>query len=587
MSTIRTTTPKLSRRTTTLSNGSLPQLEKSKSSPKLIRRTSTLSNVNADPQKSLRVTTSTNQLDKLTEMDMTSMTSSSEFYLTADQSIDSNASELYESAEDDEEYLEELEEEFTPRSHRKTESLNPLITNNQLPMFISSWVLQEREKGIDVFELPEDQSNVRLLPQADHVPQESNLESCTLEKLVQRLTSAKVVDPRLVKTVLQMYRYYTTPAEFLELLILRYTTPCPKCMDSENWNRTQLVPIQIRVVNIFKQWMSDWSHDFKANNELLLRLKSFLQESLENKSLSASSYEHLQKTIMSKIDGTETDRDAVIQLSETPPPSFLPNPTLTKLELTDIRPIELARQMTLLEYELFKKINPSEFLNQAWTKSSRRKTSPNICAVTDQFNNVSAWIATEILKTDHPKGRASVIQYFLVVAQECRSLKNLNGVMEIMAGLHNAAVMRLKDTWKAVSSKSKPLLTSLSQLVSSDENFGRYRKAFKSFSPPCLPYLGLMLRDLTFYEDGNPDLIQNTRLINFRKMRFVSNLFLDIEQAQHTPFCLEKIESIQKFLLNLKPLDEKELFQLSLQREKRICRASLNILKKPSKLLSN
>lgn len=42
-----------------------------------------------------------------------------------------------------------------------------------------------------------------------------------------------------------------------------------------------------------------------------------------------------------------------------------------------------------------------------------------------------------------------------------------------------------------------------------------FRLALAESSPPCIPYIGLILQDLTFVQIGNADLIEDK--INFAK----------------------------------------------------------------------
>ena len=63
----------------------------------------------------------------------------------------------------------------------------------------------------------------------------------------------------------------------------------------------------------------------------------------------------------------------------------------------------------------------------------------------------------------------------------------------------------------------------LQSLVSSDGRFPNLRGSVPRTDPPCIPYLGMYLSDLTFIEEGTPNFTDNG-LLNFAKMRMVCNL---------------------------------------------------------------
>jgi RasGEF domain len=63
----------------------------------------------------------------------------------------------------------------------------------------------------------------------------------------------------------------------------------------------------------------------------------------------------------------------------------------------------------------------------------------------------------------------------------------------------------------------------MGELMTRDENFKRFREHLHNVDPPCIPYLGVYLTDLTFIEEGNKDFINET-LINFDKRRKISQV---------------------------------------------------------------
>jgi len=78
---------------------------------------------------------------------------------------------------------------------------------------------------------------------------------------------------------------------------------------------------------------------------------------------------------------------------------------------------DIAQQLTLLDFQLFEKIAPSELLNQAWNKPDGHIKAPNILHLTSRFNSIAFWVACCILEGADAKQRASIMTKFIDIAQ--------------------------------------------------------------------------------------------------------------------------------------------------------------------------
>lgn len=94
----------------------------------------------------------------------------------------------------------------------------------------------------------------------------------------------------------------------------------------------------------------------------------------------------------------------------------------------DIHPEEVARQMTLIEHELFKKIKSHECIKQKWVREAQKENAQNIIKMIHRFNRVtnthysvtvqvSLWVATEIVSVEDLKLRAVLLNRFIFIAQ--------------------------------------------------------------------------------------------------------------------------------------------------------------------------
>lgn len=108
--------------------------------------------------------------------------------------------------------------------------------------------------------------------------------------------------------------------------------------------------------------------------------------------------------------------------------------------------------------------------------------------------------------------------------------------MAIYSGLNNAALNRLRRTWDAVNQRHLQLFQNIKDILAPSRNFSRYRETLRKLQPPCVPFLGVYLTDLTFIEDGNTDRLRaDERLINFGKRQMTADKIQEIVIYQSTP----------------------------------------------------
>ena len=98
-------------------------------------------------------------------------------------------------------------------------------------------------------------------------------------------------------------------------------------------------------------------------------------------------------------------------------------------------------------------------------------------------------------------------------------------------------------------------------------NYKNFRAYLHNVNPPCIPYLGVYLTDLTFIEDGNKDNLPDGLNINFMKRQRLAEVIAEIQTYQNTPYCLEEVGFIRDYLLNAESLPEEQCYKLSLKRE--------------------
>lgn len=409
----------------------------------------------------------------------------------------------------------------------------------------------------------------------DTKPTPPELRGGTLTALVEQLTRHNGMDPNFVETFLLTYRSFTTAQELFELLVKRFSIQPPQgisVQDAQQWATKKQSIVRVRVVNILKRWIDVFWLEPKdeASNDLLRRILTFATDHVA--STNTPGHAQLKTSVEARLQGRQSGRQMLMS-TDGAPVSILPK-NLRKIKFLDINDLEFARQLTLSEFQLYKKILPLECLNKTWQKKvgpNDPEPAPNVKALIAHSNQLTNWVAEMILEQSDVKKRVAVIKHFVAIADKCRQMNNFSSLMSIITALGSASVHRLSRTWGQVNQRTTANLEAVRKMMSSSKNFTEYRVALHSVNPPCIPFFGVYLTDLTFIEDGIPSVIKKTNLINFAKRSKTASVIRDIQQYQNVPYQFLPVPELQTFIKDnmAKAIDVHEMYDKSLQVEPR------------------
>ncbi|XP_036280481.1 rap guanine nucleotide exchange factor 6 isoform X11 [Pipistrellus kuhlii] len=193
----------------------------------------------------------------------------------------------------------------------------------------------------------------------------------------------------------------------------------------------------------------------------------------------------------------------------------------SQLSMLQLSTIELATQLSMRDFDLFRNIEPTEYIDDLFKLDSKTGNT-HLKEFEDIVNQETFWVASEVLNESNQLKRMKIIKHFIKIALHCRECKNFNSMFAIISGLNLASVARLKGTWEKLPSKYEKHLQDLQDLFDPSRNMAKYRNILSSQSmqPPIIPLFPVVKKDMTFLHEGNDSKVDG--LVNFEKLRMIA-----------------------------------------------------------------
>ncbi|PVF97632.1 ras GEF [Serendipita vermifera] len=431
----------------------------------------------------------------------------------------------------------------------------------------------------------------------------------TLQALVDRITPADVLcDQQLASYFLLTFRLFATPEQLVDAIIYRFKnpmdgTPMPDSAEpmssslsvsDDQRNKTSDI-IHARVINLIKEWTrAHWypARDVEALPKLIeffkelasgaspkftstgKRMLTSLEELMAKPKLDTKAAPFADTLDRMRSAGRLRDQQQALNaaaansalppttpISANPSSDAAPAPELSRsllnklkakqfasLSPTDFSPVEMARQLTLLECRLYCSVPPEEVLEIGMSG----KKTPNVKALSTLSTAITGWVTDLVLKEGlDVKKRVAIIKFFLKVGKECINLSNFSTPRSIMAALGSTPVSRLRSVWAGISQKHRAVFQEMHDLQDYSRNSARYRERLRRTVAPAVPFLGLILTDVTFTREGNgahrpSPADPNKMLINFNRYNRLAKILGDMIRLQQ-PYSLKEIPEVQQY----------------------------------------
>ena len=240
----------------------------------------------------------------------------------------------------------------------------------------------------------------------------------TLTGLVEHLTRHDKLDACFNDAFLLTYPSFVGAAALLDKLLERFNIPPPADLsetEMQRWVEQKQKMIRFRVVNILKNWFGRfWPEPNNEKSTGFVRHAHHLVQSSTG-IMETPGAPQLLVVIEQRLQDKSTKLLVPPPISGNAPTPIVPK-NLRKIKILDIDATEVARQLTILEYQHYARIKTAECLNKGWQRKSQNEPGTNVNTMILHSNQLASWVGGTILRQSEIKKRVMLIKHFINIA---------------------------------------------------------------------------------------------------------------------------------------------------------------------------
>uniref|UniRef100_A0A3P9PYM5 RAS guanyl releasing protein 3 (calcium and DAG-regulated) n=1 Tax=Poecilia reticulata TaxID=8081 RepID=A0A3P9PYM5_POERE len=347
----------------------------------------------------------------------------------------------------------------------------------------------------------------------------------------------------LPRTLLLMHRWYATSSELAGKLLMIYPICCRMT--------------RLKICYFMRFWTVTFPAEFNLDLGLIQITEEFREVAAQ-----LGCEEHFKLIDISAIPSYDWMRKLTQRKKQA-------KKGKASLLFDHLQPVELAEHLTFLEFKSIRRISFTDY--QSYVIHGCLVENPTLERSIALFNGISQWVQLMVLSKLTPQTRAEVIAKYIHVAQKLLHLQNFNTLMAVVGGLSHSSISRLKETHAYLAPEVLKIWSEMTELVSSNNNYSNYRKAFNECRGFKIPILGVHLKDLIAVHVIFPDWVGDGTMVNLVKMHQLYMTFNELVSLQSVVSQVEpNMDLIYLLTLSLDLYyTEDEIYELSLLREPR------------------